>query len=337
MTIMATPKMLLEPRKHSIGPHRARAERSASRDESVEERVYRGRSVGNSLDAAVTSGRSRRVFTRVNNEARARRLLDQKLEYVYDPDFDRPDAGARICVPAPAGSGDGTPLRPEEEAHLFLKMNYLKYRACKLREMLDPASALASELDEIERLQGLALAVKHLIVQSSLRLVVSIARKWVGPDRGLLDLVSEGNLSLIRAAEKFDVSRGFKFSTYASNAIIRNLSRTTTREINRRCRFVTGHGSFLEAAAARQTDEPASDDFGPGTQEVMRRMLARLNDRERWIIVSRFGLDGDRQKSRNQLGTELGITTERVRQIELRAREKLREFALEQGLDPTAA
>jgi RNA polymerase primary sigma factor len=317
---MAAQKMLLGPWP---GQDRAGAERSAPRDESVEGWGCRNR--------------PRSGVARVHNEARERRLLDQKLEYVHDRRFDQPDALASFCVPMPAGSHEATRLRPDEEVYLFLKMNYLKYRAGKLREALDPSSASASDLDEIERLEGQALAVKNQIVQSNLGLVVPMARRWAGPGRNFLDLVSDGNLSLILAAEKFDVSRGFKFSTYATSAIIRRFSRATVQGIGRRRRFVTGRQELLEAAAARRIDEPLREPGRPGNEEAVRGMLGLLSDRERGIIIGRFGLGGSRPKSRDQLGKELGISKERVRQIELRAREKLHKVAMKEGLDPTAA
>jgi RNA polymerase primary sigma factor len=220
---------------------------------------------------------------------------------------------------------------------LFLKMNYLKYRASKLREALDPPSARASDLDEIERLQGEAVAVKNQIVHANLRLVVSIARRRAGPDRIFLELVSEGNLSLMLAVEKFDPSRGFRFSTYASCAIMRNLARATGLEGRRRQRFVTGYQAVFEAAADPATDEPGRERGRHGHQEAVLKMLVLLSDRERRIIVSHFGLEGASEKTLRQLGEELGISKERVRQIESGVRQKLCKFALEQGLDPAAA
>jgi RNA polymerase primary sigma factor len=285
-------------------------------------------------------------------------LLEQKLEYVYDRGFDQPDAESRFLAPMPVGShrelptprpptglspymanyyGSTTLLRRDEEVYLFLKMNYLKFRASELRKVLDPSCARGSELAEIDRLQGEALTVKNQIIQANLRLVVSIARRQVRLDRGFLELVSEGNLSLILAVEKFDVSRGYKFSTYASCAIMKNLARRSAQEISRHRRFVTGQHDVFEAAADRRIEERETRIGGPGNEQAVQGMLSCLSARERGVIVCRFGLEGARAKTLRQLGEELGITKERVRQIESRAREKLRKFAMEVGLDPTAA
>src|SRR5262249_61919925 len=96
------------------------------------------------------------------------------------------------------------------------------------------AGRTAAESDHIEKFQAEALAVKNQIIRANLRLVVSIAKKRVGPTNNFFELVSDGNMSLIRAVEKFDTSRGFKFSTYASWAIMKNFARTIREEKTRR-------------------------------------------------------------------------------------------------------
>ena len=224
-------------------------------------------------------------------------------------------------------------LDREQEMHLFRKMNYLKYQANQLRSKVDPSRAKTADLDEIERLQEEALAVKNQIIRANLRLVVSIAKRHVGPSNNFFELVSDGNMSLIRAVEKFDFSRGNKFSTYASWAIMKNFARTIPEENYRRDRFVTGHEEMFEAAADNRTDEHEYESALKRMQEAVKGMLGRLDDRERKIIISRFGLGGASEQTLEQLGRELGITKERVRQIESRAQDKLRKIASEEKLD----
>ena len=224
-------------------------------------------------------------------------------------------------------------LDREQEMHLFRKMNYLKYQAHQIRSKVDPSRAKTSDLDEIERLQEEALAVKNQIIRANLRLVVSIAKRHVGPSNNFFELVSDGNMSLIRAVEKFDFSRGNKFSTYASWAIMKNFARTIPEENYRRDRFVTGHEEMFEAAADNRTDEHEYESALKRMQEAVKGMLGRLDDRERKIIISRFGLGGASEQTLEQLGRELGITKERVRQIESRAQDKLRKIASEEKLD----
>ena len=154
--------------------------------------------------------------------------------------------------------------------------------------------------------------------------MVSIAKRHVGPTNNFFELVSDGNMSLIRAVEKFDFSRGNKFSTYASWAIMKNFARTIPEENYRRDRFVTGHEEMFEAAADNRTDEHEYESALKRMQEAVKGMLGRLDERERKIIISRFGLGGVSEQTLEQLGRELGITKERVRQIESRAQQKLR-------------
>ena len=96
-------------------------------------------------------------------------------------------------------------LTREQEYHLFRKFNYLKFKAVKLRDKLDPAHARTTVMDEIEKLYDEAVKMKNEIVQANLRLVVSIAKRHVTRTEDFFGLVSDGNMSLIRAAEKFDL------------------------------------------------------------------------------------------------------------------------------------
>jgi RNA polymerase primary sigma factor len=299
-------------------------------------------------------GRTRSSVYRVLNEMRAIRLLETKLEYMHNSAFEDASKSAEILADMPepadvkaarkARAPKGLPpylaslyevplLTREQEAHLFRQMNFLKFQAAKQRETLDPTRAKSTEMDEIERLQEAALAVKNQIIRANLRLVVSIAKRHVGPSNNFFELVSDGNMSLIRAVEKFDFSRGNKFSTYASWAIMKNYARTIPEENHRRDRFVTGHEEMFEAAADTRTDEHEYESTLKRMQEAVRGMLGKLDDRERRIIISRFGLGGASEQTLEQLGRELGITKERVRQIESRAQDKLRRYAGEQRLE----
>jgi len=333
----------------------ARAPRPASFDEAAKARLYRQHLQGVSIEAlSAQTGRSTTGVVRALNEMRARRLLELKIEAMPNPSFDHPKARAEILAPVPEpldGKAprkikppEGVPpylaslydvplLSREQEAHLFRKMNYLKYRALKLRDDLDPARATTTVLDQIDGMLEEALAVKNQIIRANLRLVVSIAKKHVGRSDNFFELVSDGNMSLIRAVEKFDYARGNKFSTYASWAIMKNFIRSIPIENHRRDRFVTGHDDLFEAAADNRSDEHEYESAQRRMRDAVKGMLGRLDDRERRIIVSRFGLDGVGEQTLEQLGRELGVTKERVRQIESRAQDKLRRIASEEKLD----
>ncbi len=330
---------------------------TAPLDESTKAKIYRFYNHGRGVSAenlAAQFDRTRSSIYRVLNEMRAARILEAKLEFMPYPGFDDPAGRAGMLgeMPEPA---DGKPprrtkapkglppylaslyevplLSREQELHLFRKMNFLKFLANRLRESIEPAKARTSDLDEIERLQDEALAAKNQIISANLRLVVSIAKRHVGPSNDFFHLVSDGNMSLIRAVEKFDFARGNKFSTYASWAIMKNFARTIPEENYRRDRFVTGHEEMFEAAADNRADEHEYEGAQRRMQDAVKGMLGRLDDRERRIIVSRYGIDGAGEQTLEQLGRELGITKERVRQIESRAQDKLRKIAGEEKLD----
>ena len=324
-------------------------------DEEAKARVYRLYRHGIGVEnLARQFGRTRSSIYRIINEERARRLLGFKLEFIANASFDDPAQEAMILgdmpenvetrAPRKIRAPKGLPpylaslyevplLSREQEMHLFRKMNFLKAKASKIREKLDPARAKSSDLDAVDRLQEEALAVKNQIIRANLRLVVSIAKRHVGPSNNFFELVSDGNMSLIRAVEKFDYSRGNKFSTYASWAIMKNFARSIPEENFRRDRFVTGHEDMFDAAADTRSDEHEYETKLKGMQEAVKGMLGKLDERERRIIISRYGLGGANEQTLEQLGRELGITKERVRQIESRAQDKLRRFANEEKLD----
>jgi len=147
-------------------------------------------------------------------------------------------------------------------------------------------------------------------------------------------LVSDGNMSLMRAAEKFDFARGNKFSTYASWAIMKNFARTIPDEHRHRDRFRTSHSEMFSSA-----EDDRSDQFEQESAQFLRvsqveKILGRLDEREQKIIIRRFGLQrGQEPLTLKQVGAELGVTKERIRQIEARALSKLRKAVQEEKLD----
>ncbi len=300
--------------------------------------------------------RTRNSMYRIINEVRAQRLLAQPLDYIHNDSFDDPNAEAAIlnCMPDQEGyehqreqmriPKDAPPelaslyemplLNREQEQHLFRKMNFLKHKANKLRAKLNPAKARIQDIQEIERLQDQATALKDQLISSNMRLVVAIAKRHSGQTDNFFELLSDGNMSLIRAVEKFDYSRGNKFSTYASWAIMKNFARSIPEEMRRRERYVTGHEEMFDLAPDNRSDEQEVVSSVEQKKHQVNRLLQYLEPRERQIVQMRNGLDNySENMTLEEIGQQLGITKERVRQLNVRIMAKLRNIAREQKID----
>lgn len=303
-------------------------------------------------DLADRYHRTRSTVYRIVNEMRADNLLSRPIDYMHHESFEAPNAADVILAPEPAAESSkparapsGLPpylqslyevplLSREQEYHLFRKMNYLYFLARKERDAIDPHRVKSSQLDDLERLLDQAGEVKRRLVRANLRLVVSIAKRHVGMSDNLFELISDGNISLIRAVEKFDFSRGFKFSTYASWAVMKNYARTIPAEHTRRDRFLTGQELAFELTPDGRGDERETESTHVRMQGAVGKILHRLDDRERKIIVRRYGLDqGAEPETLEQVGHHFGVTKERIRQIEARAINKLRRYANEEKLE----
>ncbi|MGD9647789.1 MAG: sigma-70 family RNA polymerase sigma factor [Pirellulales bacterium] len=221
----------------------------------------------------------------------------------------------------------------DDEASLFRRLNFVKHRAAELRDTLDPSQPDVPLMDDIELLLAEADRVRNHIWRANLRLVVSVAKRYVNAENSFQDLVSDGNVSLLRAIECFDVSRGFRFSTYATWALRKNYHRAITRRHRDRMRFVTvDEGLLAEAPAQPATISPRNAD---AIRQALGRLLDRLPDRERLVVSARFGFDaGEHPQTLQQIAVRLGVCKERSRQLLLRALARLQTLAVEYGLEP---
>ncbi len=300
--------------------------------------------------------RTRSSVYRIINEMRVEHLLREPTDCIYNAEFDASNADEVILGPEPKAPVQKMPkphaglpvyllalyktplLTKEQEAHLFRKYNYLKYKAIKLKEKLQKATSPKSrDIDEVERLLTEANDVKNRIVKANLRLVVNIAKRHIGNVSNFFELISDGNISLMRAVEKFDYSRGFKFSTYASWAIIRNYARTIPEENYHMDRFMTGRDELIEARGdMNRPDEEAIQSLDTSVKESIENVLEKLNEREREVIERRFGLGQfTNPQTLEEVGRRFGVTKERIRQIEGKAIEKLRHLIDRETLEMT--
>ena len=329
------------------GRLRAEAERE------VYQQGRRGES-GEALDQRFCQPRPR--SDRVINEMRAARIMDLPLDHIGHEQFARLRSRkkeAEILGPLPESDlptkklrlPNGLPpylaslyevplLTREQEVHLFRKMNYLKSRAGELREKLDLNRPQRGLMDQIEKLYVESVATKNQIIRANLRLVVSIAKRYVGPAGDFFELVSDGNMSLIKAVEKFDVSRGNKFSTYASWAIMKNFARTIPDVLRQRGRFCTSHPEMFSTIEDARANHYEQESAQIQRESQVQGILERLDERERQIVTSRFRPhSGQEPLTLKQVGAAMGVTKERVRQIQYRAMRKLRAAAEENRIE----
>src|SRR5262245_45995592 len=305
-------------------------------------------------------GRTRNTVYRAINEVRAARLLRQSLDYIYNAAFDEPGMAEEILgampdfekyeaqratmhapkdVPPELAPLYQTPLlNREQEAHLFRQMNFLKHllkkSADRLRKLdgdIDPEKVRTADLDRIEELQAKIDTVRDQLIACNLRLVVSIAKRHAGAGDNFFELLSDGNMSLMRAVDKFDYGRGNKFSTYASWAIMKNFARSIPEERIHRERYLTGSEDVFDAKAEVRSDEAEQLQAAEQAARRVNRLLEHLEPREREIIRMRAGLDAPEGMTLEQIGQKLNITKERVRQLNVRIMKKLKDLAEQHG------
>jgi RNA polymerase primary sigma factor len=283
---------------------------------------------------------------------RARRLLAADLTYVAHPSFDEPSAREAIVAPSTGSEnlgrdralacgeagGDSSPKgrfpTREREAHEFRKMNYLKFLARRIRDGIDPASPVPAELDEVERLEAEALELRNRILETHLRLPVSVAKKYFRDGNDLSDRISDGALALVQAVDRFDFARGYRFCTYATWAIINEMARSDRKRRRRTSRLFE---MFQDYPATREPEsERCEREVERDSNRVAaERLLGRLEGRERRIVEHRHGIGGVPERTLEQIGLEMGISKGRVRQIEKRAYAKLRKLAGREAIEPS--
>ncbi|WP_219636264.1 RNA polymerase sigma factor [Streptomyces sp. AJS327] len=311
-----------------------------------------------------------------------------------------PDAAARQRAAAPNGTsadlfrqylreiGRIPLLTAAEEVELARRVEAGLFAEERLAHTPDLDRQLALDLD---RLVVLGRMAKRRLIEANLRLVVSVAKRYVGRGLTMLDLVQEGNLGLIRAVEKFDYARGYKFSTYATWWIRQAMSRALADQartirvpvhvvelinrvvrVQRRLLQERGSEPTAEEVAVqldlseervsevlRLAQEPVSlsapvgeeedvhlgdlieDGDAPSPvesaaflllREHLEAVLSTLGERERRVVQLRYGLADGRPRTLEEIGRLFGVTRERIRQIESKTLNKLREHAFAEQL-----
>lgn len=287
-----------------------------------------------------------------------KRRLSETVECVFNPVFRHADTEGALLGPLPqrgcgigahADSDDsgldlfsastGRALTTEQERHLFLRLNYCRYQVMRVLRQYRGKRLSADATRELLHWERCTRQTRSDIVRLNVPLVLAMAKRTRLTGVDYADLISEGNLALLRSVDKFDCSRGFKFSTYACRAILKSFSRVATRSARYRGYFPTEFDPSLEKSHhAEHRRQNVEEDCVDELKSILGRNLAHLNDVEQRVIRARFALDGEpnerdekRAKTLEQVGEMIGVTKERVRQIQNRALGKLR-TALEQGI-----
>lgn len=278
-------------------------------------------------------------------QARARVWMQREVAFIDHPAFRQRDTESVDDVLAFAATVEDLPLQAEipdklppylrrlcevplltadDERSLFRRMNFLKFQANVLRMRLREDSILASDLDQIELLVQGAEKIRNRIIRANMRLVMSIVKHYISDSMAFDDLLSEGAAALLRATEKFDCSRGFRFSTYVTKVVRREVFRLVMSHKRQSDRYSTGTWDFIGEQSEERSDEVDNEVDLSALRGDLAEFFGNLDPREQAILRARFGMDhDDKAPSLNDLGRRMGVSKERVRQLEMRAIRKL--------------
>jgi RNA polymerase primary sigma factor len=293
-----------------------------------------------------TGGASGEVFLDDLTEAQRAvyRRIPEKVDYVYDPSFDSPSAAdewfgeqaeqvevaAWTHFPEVADEVSSRPaaraaLSARDEARLFLQYNYARYRLAALIEVQGRRRSAVRARQMVLWYQRV-MDLQAKLVGANMALVLAMAKRTRIRGVEFPELISEGNMALLRSVEKFDVSRGFKFSTYACRAILKGFHRLATNTGRYRQHFPTEFDPKLERSDYDvQKHDIQRDDSVEALRDILARNRASLTDVERTVVMERFAIGtGGKGRTLSEVGKMVGLTNERVRQIQNTALAKLR-------------
>lgn len=231
----------------------------------------------------------------------------------------------------PANKSRRARLSAAEESQLFLRYNYTRYRLASLVAAQLRRATLGRAKEMVVWYER-AMKVRADLVRANLALVLAMAKRTRIPNVDFGEVVSEGNMALLRAVEKFDVGRGFKFSTYGCRAILKSFNRMATKTGQYHQRFPAEYDPAMEKS---DYDVKRHEFQQADTVETVRDMLlmnrAGLTEVERTVVMERFAMNlSERRMTLAEVGKMVGLTNERVRQIQGCALGKMRKALTEE-------
>lgn len=219
-------------------------------------------------------------------------------------------------------------LSPEGERFLFKRLNFLRFRAHALQATLRSGKRSKKTEEEILRLLDEAEQTRGKIAVANFRLVHSIVRRLAKSRDEIEEFAAESNTILLKAIDKFDYSRGYRFSTYATHSVRRHLRKLIQRKSrNRENEQVLECFDQLESST-KHLSKVSEQRLIDTVKTIVDSFDKVLEPREKFIVMARYGLDGMGQgKSMKLIGDELGLSKERVRQLLQLSLEKLAAIA----------
>jgi len=225
-------------------------------------------------------------------------------------------------------------MKADEERTMFLRFNFSKLKLGKVQRLIKKSGLTRKRAEEALEWHRRFEHFREYLVRTNLALVLAMAKRTRLGDVDFAEVVSEGNMALIRAVDKFNVDRGFKFSTYACRAILKAFSRTALKSNRHKMRFPVEFEPDMEKSDWQDRRRDAvEEDCIDELKAIVSANLAELSDVEATVIRRRFNWEqeGDSPLTLEEVGQIIGVTKERVRQIQNKALAKIRSV-LEEGV-----
>ena len=298
-----------------------------------------------------------------SEEAKLKKLMSKVIDYIVSPEFDKKDAESNIFqdveeIKRPDISwyrplmDDGTTGKPgsvkmpakkasavltlAQERVLFLKFNYARFRQRLIQDELDGRLPGLEQKHELLKWNAISENYRRQIAETNLALVLAMAKRVRLSDVDFADLISEGNMALMRSVDKFDCERGFKFSTYSCRAILKAFSRQGMKDTRYRKRFPAEYDPSMERSDHLETlRRNHEQECAQEVKHIVINNEADLTEIELSVLELRFGVTSEKQSEAQedtpkraltleQVGQIIGVTKERVRQIQNKSLKKIR-------------